>query len=102
MTYPRCLFIATANTLSTIQAPLRDRMEIIQLSGYSTEEKVQIAKKHLVPRQRKENGLLAKDIKLSEKVLEQIVLKYSRESGVRALERQIAKVMRRYAKHKSM
>ena len=98
----KVLFIATANTLSTIQAPLRDRMEIIQLSGYSTEEKVQIAKKHLVPRQRKENGLLAKDIKLSEKVLEQIVLKYSRESGVRALERQIAKVMRRYAKHKSM
>ena len=98
----KVLFIATANTLSTIQAPLRDRMEIIQLSGYSTEEKVQIAKKHLVPRQRKENGLLAKDIKLSEKILEQIVLKYSRESGVRALERQIAKVMRRYAKHKSM
>ena len=98
----KVLFIATANSLSTIQAPLRDRMEIIQLSGYSTEEKVQIAKKHLVPRQRKENGLLAKDIKLSEKVLEQIVLKYSRESGVRALERQIAKVMRRYAKYKSM
>ena len=98
----KVLFIATANSLSTIQAPLRDRMEIIQLSGYSTEEKVQIAKKHLVPRQRKETGLLAKDIKLSEKVLEQIVLKYSRESGVRALERQIAKVMRRYAKYKSM
>jgi len=98
----KVLFIATANSLSTIQAPLRDRMEIIQLSGYSTEEKVQIAKKHLVPRQRKENGLLAKDIKLTEKVLEQIVLKYSRESGVRALERQIAKVMRRYAKYKSM
>ena len=98
----KVLFIATANTLSTIQAPLRDRMEIIQLSGYSTEEKVQIAKKHLVPRQRKENGLLAKDIKLSEKVLEVIVQNYSRESGVRSLERQIGKVMRRIAKHKSM
>lgn len=98
----KILFIATANSLSTIQAPLRDRMEIIQLSGYSTEEKVQIAKRHLVPRQRKENGLLAKDIKISEKVLEHIVQNYSRESGVRALERQIAKVMRRYAKYKSM
>lgn len=98
----KILFIATANSLSTIQAPLRDRMEIIQLSGYSTEEKVQIAKKHLVPRQRKENGLLAKDIKISEKVLESIVQNYSRESGVRSLERQIGKVMRRIAKHKSM
>ena len=98
----KVLFIATANSLNTIQPALRDRMEIIQLSGYSTEEKLEIAKKHLVPKQRKEHGLKAKDIKISNKTLESIIGQYTRESGVRALDRNIAGVMRHVAKKIAM
>ena len=98
----KILFIATANSLSTIQPALLDRMEIIQISGYSLEEKVEIAKKHLVPEQRTEHGLKSKDIKLSTKVLTKIIQNYTRESGVRSLNRQIAGVMRNTAKKVAM
>ena len=96
------LFIATANSLSTIQPALRDRMEIIEVSGYSVEEKVEIAKKHLIPKQRKNHGLKAKDVKLRPDVVKQIVQDYTRESGVRSLDRQMAAVMRSVAKKVAM
>ncbi len=98
----KVLFIATANSLSTIQPALLDRMEIIQLSGYSIEEKVEIAIKHLVPKQRKNHGLTAKDVKFRPEVLKKIVQDYTRESGVRALDRQMAGVMRSVAKKVAM
>lgn len=98
----KVLFIATANSLNTIQPALRDRMEIIQLSGYSTEEKIEIAKKHLVPKQRKEHGLKASDVTINNKTLLKIIGSYTRESGVRALDRTIAGVMRYVAKKKAM
>ncbi len=88
------LFIATANQLDTIPGPLLDRMEIIRLPGYITEEKVEIAKKFLVPKQRKEHGLSAKEIKISEAALRQIIEGYAREAGVRNLENKIKKIMR--------
>ncbi len=92
------LFIATANNLDTIHPALRDRMEIIDISGYTVEEKLQIAKKHLLPEQRKENGLQAKDIKIDDKALTKIIQDYTRESGVRNLKRQIGSVCRKIAK----
>ncbi len=98
----KILFIATANSLSTIQPALRDRMEIIQIGGYSIEEKMEIAKKHLIPEQRVEHGLKAKDIKLSTGVIKQIIQDYTRESGVRSLNRQIAGVMRATARKVAM
>ena len=98
----KVLFIATANSLDTIQPALRDRMEIIELTGYTLEEKVQIAKKHLVPKQKKENGLKAKDVQLSDDTLAAIVDNYTRESGVRSLERHIGKVVRFAAKSVAM
>lgn len=98
----KVLFIATANSLDTIQPALRDRMEIIELSGYTLEEKVQIAKKHLLPKQKRENGVPAKAVQLTEKTLGQIVQNYTRESGVRSLEREIGKVIRYVAKSIAM
>ncbi|MBR9921181.1 MAG: endopeptidase La [Bacteroidetes bacterium] len=98
----KVLFIATANSLSTIQPALLDRMEIIEISGYSTEEKIEIAKRHLIPEQREAHGLKAKNIKLSTKVLERIIDDYTRESGVRGLSRQLASVMRHVAKSVAM
>ncbi|MFK7904916.1 MAG: endopeptidase La [Chitinophagales bacterium] len=98
----KVMFIATANSLSTIQPALRDRMEIVQISGYSLEEKVEIARKHLVSKQREAHGLKAEHIKLSKKMLERIINKYTRESGVRELERKIASVMRARAKSVAM
>ncbi len=98
----KVLFIATANSLETIQPALRDRMEIIELTGYTMEEKVQIAKKHLVPKQRKEHGLSVKDITFEDKALVKIIEDYTRESGVRTLERQIGTVMRKIAKSVAM
>ncbi|WP_026135500.1 endopeptidase La [Nafulsella turpanensis] len=98
----KVLFIATANSLDTIQPALRDRMEIIELSGYTLEEKVQIAKKHLVPKQKKENGVKAKDVQIADETLARIVEAYTRESGVRSLERQIGKVVRFVAKSIAM
>lgn len=94
----KVMFIATSNNLSTIQPALRDRMEIIHMTGYTIEEKVEIAKKHLVPKQIKEHGLEPKDITIGKKQIEKIVVGYTRESGVRGLEKQIAKVIRHYAK----
>ena len=94
----KVMFIATANNLSTIQPALRDRMEIINLSGYIVEEKVEIAKRHLVPKQLAENGMANQQLKFTKKVLEKIIEDYTRESGVRTLEKSIAKVIRSKAK----
>ncbi len=94
----KVMFVATANSLSTIQPALLDRMEIIEVSGYSTEEKTEIAKRHLIPAQLKEHGLKRKDVKLKKNVIQQIIQDYTRESGVRSLNRQVASVMRRIAK----
>src|SRR5690606_28056317 len=98
----KVLFIATANSLTTIQPALLDRMEMIELSGYSVEEKIEIAKKHLVPDQLKEHGLQAKHVKLERKVLEFIIQSYTRESGVRSLDRRLAAVMRNAARKVAM
>ncbi|MCK5815964.1 MAG: endopeptidase La [Flavobacteriaceae bacterium] len=94
----KILFVATANSLSTIPWALRDRMEIINVSGYTIEEKVQIAKRHLLPKQLKEHGLTTKHIQIKKAQLEKIVEGYTRESGVRGLDKQIAKVVRYGAK----
>ncbi|MFN8310963.1 MAG: endopeptidase La [Chitinophagales bacterium] len=94
----KVLFIATANSLNTIQPALRDRMEIIPLEGYSIEEKTQIARKHLVPKQIANHGLKAKDVAIADKVLETLIEDYTRESGVRELDRTLASVMRKVAK----
>ena len=94
----KVLFIATANNLQNIQPALRDRLEIIDLSGYAVEEKVEIAKRHLLPKQREQHGLKNSVFKISDKVLEQIIQDYTRESGVRELDRQLASIMRYQAK----
>lgn len=98
----KVMFIATANSLSTIQPALRDRMEIIEVTGYTIEEKTEIAKRHLLPKQLKEHGLDAKDLKIAKPQLEKIVEGYTRESGVRGLEKQIAKMVRHTAKNIAM
>ncbi|MFK5878688.1 MAG: endopeptidase La [Flavobacteriaceae bacterium] len=98
----KILFVATANSLSTIPWALRDRMEIINVSGYTIEEKVEIAKRHLLPKQLKEHGLTTKDIQIKKPQLEKIVEGYTRESGVRGLDKQIAKVVRFAAKSIAM
>jgi ATP-dependent Lon protease len=94
----RIMFIATANTLSTIHPALRDRMEIIELPGYLLEEKIEIAKRHLVPKQISEHGLKKSQLRFSNQVIRKIIEDYTRESGVRALEKSIAKVIRFNAK----
>jgi ATP-dependent Lon protease len=98
----KVLFIATANSLSTIQPALLDRMEIISLAGYSLEEKLEIAKRHLIPDQRKEHGLKTGDIKITDKALSAIIHDYTGESGVRNLNREIGSVMRYAAKNIAM
>ncbi|CAN5388720.1 hypothetical protein BH09BAC1_BH09BAC1_23560 [soil metagenome] len=98
----KVLFIATANSLNTIQPALRDRMEIIMLGGYSVEEKIEIAKRHLVPKTRTDHGIKANQVKIADKVLEAIIDKYTREAGVRDLDRQLAGIMRFVAKHVAM
>ena len=95
----KVLFIATANDLATIQPALRDRLEIIDLSGYAIEEKVEIAKKHLIPKQKEAHGLAKTKLNLAPKAIEQLITNYTRESGVRELERQLASVMRNTAMH---
>jgi ATP-dependent Lon protease len=92
------LFIATANTLSTIQPALRDRMEIIELSGYTVEEKIQIAIRHLIPKQIEAHGLKKQDVQFTNDAIETIIDEYTYESGVRNLERNIAAVIRSVAK----
>lgn len=94
----KVMFIATSNNMSTIQPALRDRMEIINMTGYTIEEKVEIAKRHLLPKQLKEHGLTDKDLSIGKKQMEKIVTGYTRESGVRGLEKQIAKMVRHTAK----
>lgn len=94
----KVMFIATSNNMSNIQPALRDRMEIIHMTGYTIEEKVEIAKRHLLPKQLKEHGLTDKDLSIGKRQLEKIVTGYTRESGVRGLEKQIAKVVRNVAK----
>ncbi len=98
----RVMFIATANNISTIYPALRDRMEIIDLSGYLLEEKIEIAKRHLIPKQIKEHGMKNSQLKFTDKVLEQLIDDYTRESGVRSLERTIAKIVRNRAKFIAM
>ncbi len=98
----KVLFIATANNLGAIPHALRDRMEIINVSGYTIEEKIEIAKKHLLPKQIKEHGLTSKDIQLGKPAIEKIIEGYTRESGVRGLDKQVAKVVRFAAKSKAM
>ncbi|MDP8239704.1 MAG: endopeptidase La [Candidatus Hatepunaea meridiana] len=93
----KVMFITTANYLDTIPPPLRDRMEIIKLSGYITPEKVEIARRYLLPRQIDQNGLTNKQITVTDKALEQIVIYYTREAGVRKLEQTIGKVCRKIA-----
>lgn len=94
----KVLFIATANSLNNIPAALRDRLEIIDLSGYAVEEKIEIAKRHLLPKQKEMHGLKEMNFKISDSVIEKIIQDYTRESGVRELDRQLANVMRYQAK----
>ncbi|MEH0156086.1 endopeptidase La [Limibacter armeniacum] len=94
----KVLFIATANSLDSIQPALRDRMEIIEITGYTVEEKIEIAKKHLIPKQRKEHGLKGKDVSFSDASIRFLIEGYTRESGVRNLERKIGAVVRNIAK----
>jgi len=96
------MFIATANSLDSIQPALLDRMEIIEINGYTLEEKVQIAKKYLIPKQKENHGLKKADFELSDEVLAKIIDGYTRESGVRGLEKQIASVARHIAREKVM
>jgi ATP-dependent Lon protease len=93
------MFIATCNNLSTIQPALRDRMEIIEVNGYTVEEKMEIAKRHLIPKQVEESGLKKSQLKLSDKVLEFLIDTYTAESGVRNLEKKISKIARNMAVH---
>jgi ATP-dependent Lon protease len=94
----KTLFIATANDISQIQPALRDRLEIIDLSGYAVEEKVEIAKRHLLPKQKEAHGLEKVNFKIQDNVLEKVIEDYTRESGVRELDRQLASIMRYQAK----
>jgi len=94
----RVFFIATANVLANIPAPLRDRMEVIELPGYIEQEKVEIARRHLLPRQLESTGLTAEDLQFSNAALLRIVRNYTREAGVRNLERQLSNVCRKTAK----
>ena len=98
----RVLFIATANSLDTINYALRDRMEIIEITGYTIEEKLQIAKKYLLPKQRKDHGLKTSDVRIDDSGLLRIIEGYTRESGVRTLERKIGGVVRKIARSVAM
>ena len=98
----KVLFIATANSLSSVQPALLDRMEIIEIAGYSAEEKIEIAKRHLIPKERKEHGLKTSDVKLSDRIIGRLIQDYTRESGVRSLDRTLAAVMRWVAKKVAM
>jgi ATP-dependent Lon protease len=98
----KVMFVATCNSLNTIQPALRDRMEIINVTGYTIEEKVEIGKRHLLPKQLKEHGLKSEHLKIGKRELEKIVEGYTRESGVRALDKQVAKMVRYAAKSIAM
>ncbi|MEP7271743.1 MAG: endopeptidase La [Acidobacteriota bacterium] len=92
------MFMTTANLLDTIQPALRDRMEVIRLSGYTEEEKVQIARRHLLPKQMEENGVTGKNVTISDTALRDIIVRYTREAGLRQLEREIGRVCRKVAR----
>ncbi|KAA6304815.1 hypothetical protein EZS27_043534, partial [termite gut metagenome] len=94
----KVMFIATANNLNTIPPPLLDRMELIEVSGYITEEKVEIARKHLVPKALEANGIHKAEVKIPKNTLETIIESYTRESGVRELEKKIGKLLRKSAR----
>ena len=94
----KVMFIATANTLNTIAPALRDRLELIEVSGYLVEEKIEIAKRHLIPKQIENHGVKAAQISFSKEIIQHIIENYTRESGVRDLDKKIAKVIRRIAK----
>ncbi len=94
----KVLFIATANNISNIQPALRDRLEVIDLSGYAVEEKIEIAKRHLLPKEKAMHGLKPESFKMSDTVLQKVIEDYTRESGVRELDRQLASIMRYQAK----
>lgn len=97
----KVMFIATANNLGNIPAPLLDRMELIEVSGYLTEEKIEIARRHLVPKEKEANGIAKEKISISKAALERIIEDYTRESGVRGLEKKIGKIFRRLACQKA-
>ena len=98
----KVMFVATANNVGSISAPLRDRMEMIDVSGYIQEEKIEIAKRHLIPKQMENHGITSDHIKISKEVIAAVIDKYTRESGVRALDQRIAKIMRRVARKVAM
>ena len=95
------MFMTTANVLETIQPALRDRMETIRLSGYTEEEKLEIAKRHLIPKQIEENGLEKRDVKFDRKALQNVIGQYTQEAGLRQLEREIGKICRKIARQKA-
>ena len=97
----KVMFIATANNLSNIPAPLLDRMELIEVSGYLTEEKIEIAKRHLVPKEKEANGIANEKVTINKAAIEHIIEDYTRESGVRTLEKKIGKIFRRLACQKA-
>lgn len=98
----KVMFIATANSLSTIQGPLRDRMEIIEVNGYTLEEKIEIAKRHLLPKQISDHGISKRDISIDKKIWEKIIDEYTNESGVRGLDKLTAKIVRNRARQMAM
>ncbi len=98
----KVMFVATANNIAAISPPLRDRMEMIDVSGYVREEKIEIAKQHLIPKQMENHGISENHVNISSEFLSEIIDKYTRESGVRALDQQIAKIMRRVARKVAM
>ncbi len=98
----RVMFVATANNLSTIPGPLRDRMEIIEVNGYTVEEKIEIAKRHLIPKQIEEHGITKNDFSIDPKLIENLVEEYTSESGVRGLDKKIAKLVRNRARQIAM
>ena len=98
----KVMFIATSNSLSTIQPALRDRLEIIEVTGYTVEEKLEIAKRHLVPKQLRENGITQSKIRFSDSILVKLIEEYTNESGVRSLEKRIGKLVRNRAKQIAM
>ena len=98
----KVMFIATANNLGEVQGPLRDRMEIIEVNGYTIEEKIEIAKRHLLPKQIEEHGISKKDITIDNKVMEKLVEEYTNESGVRGMNKMVAKLVRNRARQIAM
>jgi len=98
----RVMFVATANNLSTIPGPLRDRMEIIEVNGYTVEEKIEIAKRHLIPKQIEEHGITKNDFSIDAKLIENLIEEYTSESGVRGLDKKVAKLVRNRARQIAM